>query len=171
MWCLLRGPTKEFLIPVLEISFLWNTTDCQYPLFHVLCGCFKSPILQDRGKNLCTRHLDLEKIYVYKVKCFQEIEICFGKLEKLRKLWAWENVKNKKFFKAEIMIFKEVLSLNPKNHILIKKRVYSSASNIWLWILYWWHGNIFVIFYEVLSLNPKNHILIKKRVYIKILCS
>ena len=125
MWCLLRGPTKEFLIPVLEISFLWNTTDCQYPLFHVLCGCFKSPILQDRGKNLCTRHLDLEKIYVYKVKCFQEIEICFGKLEKLRKLWAWENVKNKKFFKAEIMIFKEVLSLNPKNHILIKKRVYT----------------------------------------------
>ena len=33
----------------------------------------------------------------------------FRKLEKLRKFLAWEKVKNKKFFEAEIGIFKEVL--------------------------------------------------------------
>ena len=42
-------------------------------------------------------------------------------MEKLRKFSAWEYGKNKKFFEAEIRIFKEVLSLSPKNHILIKK--------------------------------------------------
>ena len=36
-------------------------------------------------------------------------------------------VKNKKFFEAEIVIFYEVLSLNPKNHIQKKE-----CSIIWL---------------------------------------
>ena len=51
------------------------------------------------------RTLKFRKIYVYKVKKIYKIEICFVKLEKLRKFWAWEEGKNKKFFEAEIEIF------------------------------------------------------------------
>jgi len=41
--------------------------------------------------------------------------------DKKKKVLSREKVKNKKFFEAEIVFFKEVLSLNPKNHIRIKK--------------------------------------------------
>ena len=51
------------------------------------------------------------------------VEICYRIFEMLRGFGAWKMVKNNTFFKAEIAIFYEVLSLNQIIHILIKKSV------------------------------------------------
>jgi len=58
-------------------------------------------------------------MYFYVAFIFDEIKI-FCKIYQIKKFSAWKRSRTKKFFEAEIRNFKEVLSLNPKIHILIK---------------------------------------------------
>ena len=61
------------------------------------------------------------KIYVNVIFIFDRVEI-WSKILKNKKFWAWENIKNKKFFEAQIGFFLRSIEPEPKkSYSYIKK--------------------------------------------------